>query len=1332
MHAEQEASKHELDKWEVYGEQSQAAFKKIEAKVSTLRRANETLTKSLHDAKQSNAALEASLQRAMANTATLQFLNSNDLEALEADLVNPAMIIAALKKANRFRMVQYEKVVQKLNAAKDEVNKLKAASTEMRSHGDVSSPRRKIAVKRPLAKPATMPAFNLHQSAMLETFQDVLPANMLRGIPTTKNGPPDAARLAQKMQHYSTMRVHMKRVQFALEEEKRNSFYKELLVYLLFLAIMMTTVCTLPIQVPFEHNDALAQAYLDQEFNNVSFKKNFYEVDGLDEMWQWFNDVLLDTYYHPTELNVRRISSVQIRSGRMQGLPCELVDTDTTLSLFPDELCYPAFSLQEEDTSPYFAHVPDQPKLITYEKDLSLLVRSLLFTPSIINARMNYGTDALVLPSTRYVAATWALYNPSSAVFTHIQVMFEISSTDHIELTQRLMSFRVLGYRNVMAFLSLENILMLFLAVVTVMFTVREVQSCSVMGLHKYTESMWNAVDMLQLGCLYALVFTWFRYLYLCHDIIPTLERIVRHRTCSTIDSGRDCFVDMGHIGLVVQDVTNMSACVALVSVAIVFKYLRLNTRLNMLWTTLRLAAKDLIAFVVIFVFIFFGYAVMGFLLFGTHVREYRSLTGSLASCFQMLLGAFDFTTLSEANPVMSGLFFFSFMIFVFLIVVNMFIAILSEYYSIAQDEKRSAEAARKDLLHANKAGGDTGDIVSRQKFDRIEYDVVNQLTKYWTDLTWRVRLTSKEPVPLTGGACVLLVDYSYLQAERSRLANKFRAAIRVIRICLAFIRPLRKFFEDFDASHVASSLFPKGKTRSTLRSKSSHHLDYRKFPVVYVPLYSKAANPLTMIDQLKPGDHLELDDGSLTFDRIYLQVMGDQDLYLADGVADPSTLRTEFGLHHAHPAVGGSGSHIKCCRVVYQGEIILAGHETCVVPKRIWVKYFASTVWRSIRQVFSVSYWLTQPKKGRNFVISDDDIAQLLEAQLSNDQGRGHSCRFDELVRQFRLFLAKKARQGTIRVPHHDLETCVKREAIAFVERFDKALLPLDARELNGYKYTPAPTDTSTIRLPNSIARLSEFLAHNAHEVWSQGRIAQGWRYGPQRDNELKLHPDLVAYDQLSEGAKAYDRDTSIEALKVIQALGYVMHPNHHSSSGSGGGGLPSSSSMEQSTRRMFSSQSSSFMDIDVDFGVAVADGETYKPQPIMTDDITLSPELNSLVELLAENTHDVWAKKRMEEGWVYGPKRNDMKKEHDGLVPYVYLTSDEKDMDRNTAVQTIKCILRCGFTITHGKHPGNGTAKFKYMWMSIDGSSYLRVDCLGGRKMFRCRTWKMPRRSR
>ena len=60
------------------------------------------------------------------------------------------------------------------------------------------------------------------------------------------------------------------------------------------------------------------------------------------------------------------------------------------------------------------------------------------------------------------------------------------------------------------------------------------------------------------------------------------------------------------------------------------------------------------------------------------------------------------------------------------------------------------------------------------------------------------------------------------------------------------------------------------------------------------------------------------------------------------------------------------------------------------------------------------------------------------------------------------------------------------------------------------------------------------------------------------------------------------------------------------------------------------------------------------YIPQPISTDDITLSPEIMDLSERIAKNVHEVWAKSRMAEGWTYGPVRDDIKKQHPCLVPY------------------------------------------------------------------------------
>lgn len=90
--------------------------------------------------------------------------------------------------------------------------------------------------------------------------------------------------------------------------------------------------------------------------------------------------------------------------------------------------------------------------------------------------------------------------------------------------------------------------------------------------------------------------------------------------------------------------------------------------------------------------------------------------------------------------------------------------------------------------------------------------------------------------------------------------------------------------------------------------------------------------------------------------------------------------------------------------------------------------------------------------------------------------------------------------------------------------------------------KYIPAPVDTSDIRLPDELLPLIEKMAENVHEVWAKNRMAEGWTYGPVRDDALKQHPCLVPYDELPEGEKEYDRDTSQQTLKLILKLGFKI----------------------------------------------------------------------------------------------------------------------------------------------------------------------------------------------
>jgi len=89
------------------------------------------------------------------------------------------------------------------------------------------------------------------------------------------------------------------------------------------------------------------------------------------------------------------------------------------------------------------------------------------------------------------------------------------------------------------------------------------------------------------------------------------------------------------------------------------------------------------------------------------------------------------------------------------------------------------------------------------------------------------------------------------------------------------------------------------------------------------------------------------------------------------------------------------------------------------------------------------------------------------------------------------------------------------------------------------------------------------------------------------------------------------------------------------------------------------------------------------YKPAPRDTSSVRLPRDLAELTELLARNTHENWARRRMDEGWTWGLERDDAQKKHPSLVPYEQLSESEKDYDRTTAMETVKTILALGYRI-------------------------------------------------
>ncbi|XP_071050495.1 ryanodine receptor isoform X2 [Onthophagus taurus] len=202
---------------------------------------------------------------------------------------------------------------------------------------------------------------------------------------------------------------------------------------------------------------------------------------------------------------------------------------------------------------------------------------------------------------------------------------------------------------------------------------------------------------------------------------------------------------------------------------------------------------------------------------------------------------------------------------------------------------------------------------------------------------------------------------------------------------------------------------------------------------------------------------------------------------------------------------------------------------------------------------------------------------------------------------------------------------------------------------------FVPNPVDTSMVTLPTYIESIKDKLAENIHEMWAMNKIEAGWQWGDMRDDLRHIHPCLVPFDKLPPAEKRYDSQLAVQTLKTILALGYYI-------------------SMDKPPSRIKTVRlpNEPFMQ---------ANG--YKPAPLDLSAITLTPKMEELVDHLAENTHNLWAKERIQQGWTYGLNEDADMYRSPHLVPYNKVDEAIKKANRDTASETVRTLLVYGYNL-------------------------------------------------
>ena len=127
----------------------------------------------------------------------------------------------------------------------------------------------------------------------------------------------------------------------------------------------------------------------------------------------------------------------------------------------------------------------------------------------------------------------------------------------------------------------------------------------------------------------------------------------------------------------------------------------------------------------------------------------------------------------------------------------------------------------------------------------------------------------------------------------------------------------------------------------------------------------------------------------------------------------------------------------------------------------------------------------------------------------------------------------------GTVTIydPEHEREEIIP---IAYFQNAWKDSQNFMVRVLRSVtEYNPEPINVDDVSIAEEdLNILAEAIAENLHDVWAKQRMKEGWTYGPERNDSLKQHPDIIPYCSLTEGEKEYDRLMAQHTIKVVQKL--------------------------------------------------------------------------------------------------------------------------------------------------------------------------------------------------
>ncbi|KAM6123058.1 polycystin-2-like protein 2 [Phoenicopterus ruber ruber] len=495
------------------------------------------------------------------------------------------------------------------------------------------------------------------------------------------------------------------RVSCSRELELKTTL-RELVVYIVFLTDLCILTFGMVSTDMYYLNKVMSHLFLEpssSEDNGSSFRS----IGSRADFWRFAKGPLLDglywdTWYNNTTLTLQNNNSHIYYENLLLGVAQirQLKVRNNTCSIYPYfrtflQDCYGEYRYRAEDRSDFGLRNESEWKytsasslspwywgsmglyssggyMFTLPKSKQESMEKLVFLRQ--NSWLTRGT--------RVVFIDFSTYNANINLFCIIRLVVEFPATGGALSSSHIYSVKLLRYVTYYDYFlaSCEIVFCLFIITFTIQETIKIVK------LKKdYFRSAWNWLDLLLLVV---------SILAIAFNIYRTVEVSLLMEELLSDAHVYPNFYFLAFWQVLYNDMIAVNIFFAWIKI---FKYISFNKTMTQLSSTLSRCAKDIIGFAIMFLIIFFAYAQLGYLVFGSQVEEFSTFQNCIFTQFRIVLGDFNFETIEAANRILGPVYFITFVFFVFFVLLNMFLAIINDTYS---EVKADFEVIPSQELH--------------------------------------------------------------------------------------------------------------------------------------------------------------------------------------------------------------------------------------------------------------------------------------------------------------------------------------------------------------------------------------------------------------------------------------------------------------------------------------------------------------------------------------------------------------------------------------------------------------------------------------------------------